>query len=86
MKKYYSKEDLKKDIQELTIETERFRLLSRVIKVQVHIAKLERDNYSTKVIDFWKNIYKELRTKQVMNNYSNSISNNPFTVGVNNDG
>ena len=46
MKKYYSKEDLKKDIEELSVETERFRLLARVIKVQVHIAKLKKDNYS----------------------------------------
>jgi len=85
MKKYYSKEDLKKDIQELTIETERFRLLSRVIKVQVHIAKLERDKYSTKVIDFWKNVYKELRTKQVMNNYSFTTSQFAFSDRFNND-
>tara|TARA_Y100000114_G_scaffold74467_1_gene68291 strand:- start:806 stop:1063 length:258 start_codon:yes stop_codon:yes gene_type:complete len=85
MKKYYSKEDLKKDIQELTIETERFRLLSRVIKVQVHIAKLERDNYSTKVIDFWKNVYKELRTKQVMNNYSWTTSQFAFSDRFTND-
>ena len=85
MKKYYSKEDLKKDIQELTIETFRFRLLSRVIKVQVHIAKLERDNYSTKVIDFWKNVYKELRTKQVMNNYSWTTSQFAFSDRFTND-
>lgn len=85
MKKYYSKEDLKKDIQELSVETERFRLLARVIKVQVHIAKLERDNYSTKVIDFWKKIYKELRVKQVMNNYSWTTSQFAFSDRFNND-
>ena len=84
MKKYYSKEDLKKDIEELSVETERFRLLARVIKVQVHIAKLKKDNYSSEVIDFWKKIYKELRTIQVMKNYSWTTSEFAFSRSFDN--
>tara|TARA_R100000005_G_C4963469_1_gene179237 strand:+ start:780 stop:986 length:207 start_codon:yes stop_codon:yes gene_type:complete len=65
----YTKEDLKKDIDDLTIETQKLKQSMRINKVINLIAKLHKENYSNEVIQYWQKVYTHLRTKQIMKNY-----------------
>ena len=65
----YTKNDLKKDIEELNIETQKLKQSMRIYKVITLINKLHKENYKHEVIEYWRKVYIHLRTKQIMKNY-----------------
>ena len=81
----YTKEDLKRDVEELKKakqqllnkvddykkELEQFLLAVKVKKVQQHCQYLERTKAQKWALDYWQGVYHKLRARQVSYNLEN---------------